>query len=159
MPIFRSARLYTTAYGFQHWVCWLESWDAGRQVVCTVPVRSAGRVHCACTQCRSCALCLYTVQVVCTVPVHSAGRVHCACTQCRSCALCLYTVQVVCTVPVHSAGRVLCASTQCRSCALCLYRVQVVCSVPLHSAHIMFGLLAYKGKQCEAYWPIRAYNA
>ena len=36
MPIFRSARLYTTAYGFQHLKCWLESWDARRQVVCTV---------------------------------------------------------------------------------------------------------------------------
>jgi len=35
VPIFRSARLYTTAHGFQHLKCWLESWDAGRQVVCT----------------------------------------------------------------------------------------------------------------------------
>jgi len=33
VPIFRSARLYTTAYGFQHLKCWLKSWDAGRQVV------------------------------------------------------------------------------------------------------------------------------
>jgi len=34
--ILRSARLYTTAYGFQHLKCWQESWDAVRQVVCTV---------------------------------------------------------------------------------------------------------------------------
>jgi len=34
--IFSSARLYTTAYGFQHYVWWLESWGVGRQVVCTV---------------------------------------------------------------------------------------------------------------------------
>jgi len=39
LPIFRSARLYITAYGFQHLRCWQESWDAGRQAVCTV--------HCA----------------------------------------------------------------------------------------------------------------
>ena len=36
VPIFRSARLYTTAYGFQHLKCWQESWHAGRLVVCTV---------------------------------------------------------------------------------------------------------------------------
>jgi len=36
VPFFRTARLYTTAYSFQHLKCWLESWDAGRQVVCTV---------------------------------------------------------------------------------------------------------------------------
>jgi len=35
MPIVRSARLYTIVYGFQHLKCWLESWDARRQVVCT----------------------------------------------------------------------------------------------------------------------------
>ena len=36
VPIFSSARLYTTAYGFQQLKCCLESWDAGRQVVFTV---------------------------------------------------------------------------------------------------------------------------
>ena len=36
VSIFRSAKLYTTAYGFQHLKCWQESWDARRQVVCTV---------------------------------------------------------------------------------------------------------------------------
>jgi len=36
MPILRSARPYITAYGFQHLMCWLESWEAGRQVVCSV---------------------------------------------------------------------------------------------------------------------------
>jgi len=35
VPIFRSARPYTTANGFQHLMCWLESYDAWRQVVCT----------------------------------------------------------------------------------------------------------------------------
>jgi hypothetical protein len=30
------ARLYITAYGFQHLMCWLKSRDAGRQVVCAV---------------------------------------------------------------------------------------------------------------------------
>ena len=29
IPIFRSARPYITAYGFQHLMCWLESWGAG----------------------------------------------------------------------------------------------------------------------------------
>jgi len=33
VPILRGARLYNTAYGFQHLKCWLESLDAGRQVV------------------------------------------------------------------------------------------------------------------------------
>ena len=36
MPIFRSARPYITAYGFQHLMCWMESWEAV----------GAGRVHC-----------------------------------------------------------------------------------------------------------------
>ena len=36
VPIFSSTMLYTTAYGFQHLKCWLESWDSGRQVVCAV---------------------------------------------------------------------------------------------------------------------------
>ena len=36
MTIFRSARPCIAAYGFQHLMCWLESWEAGRQVVCTV---------------------------------------------------------------------------------------------------------------------------
>jgi len=36
MPIFRIARPYITAYGFQHVMWWLESWEAGRQVVYTV---------------------------------------------------------------------------------------------------------------------------
>jgi len=31
MPIFRSARPYITANGFQHLMCCLESWEAGRQ--------------------------------------------------------------------------------------------------------------------------------
>jgi len=51
VPIFRSAKLYTTAYGFQHLKCWQESW--GRW--------EAGSVHCveavfretASTQCSS----------------------------------------------------------------------------------------------------------
>ena len=36
MPLFRSPKPYITAYGFQHLMCWLKSWEAGRQVVCTV---------------------------------------------------------------------------------------------------------------------------
>ena len=36
MPIFRSARPCISAYGFQLLMCWVESWEAGRQVVCTV---------------------------------------------------------------------------------------------------------------------------
>jgi len=36
VSIFRSAGPYITAYGFQHLMCWLESWGVGRQVVCTV---------------------------------------------------------------------------------------------------------------------------
>jgi len=31
MPIFRSARPYFTAYGFQHLMCWLVSWEAVRE--------------------------------------------------------------------------------------------------------------------------------
>ena len=30
VPIFRIAGPYITAYGFQHLMCWLESWKAGR---------------------------------------------------------------------------------------------------------------------------------
>jgi len=30
MPIFRNARPYITAYGFQHMMCWLVSWEAGK---------------------------------------------------------------------------------------------------------------------------------
>jgi len=37
IPIFRSARPYITAYGFQHLMCWLVSWGAGNQAVCTRP--------------------------------------------------------------------------------------------------------------------------
>ena len=33
MPIFRSARLYLTAYGVQHIICWLVTWGAGMQAV------------------------------------------------------------------------------------------------------------------------------
>jgi len=36
VPIFRSARPYITAHGFQYLMCWLESWEAGRQFACTV---------------------------------------------------------------------------------------------------------------------------
>jgi len=36
VPIFRSEGLYTTAYGFRHLKGWQESWDPGRQVMCTV---------------------------------------------------------------------------------------------------------------------------
>ena len=36
MLIFRSARPYITAYGFQHLMCWLVSWEARKQTVCTV---------------------------------------------------------------------------------------------------------------------------
>jgi len=36
MPIFRSARPYISAYGFQHLMCWLVSWEAGKQAVVTV---------------------------------------------------------------------------------------------------------------------------
>jgi len=36
MPIFRSARPYMTAYGFQPLMCWLVSWEAGKQAVCSV---------------------------------------------------------------------------------------------------------------------------
>ena len=35
IAIFRSARPYNTAYGFQHLMCWLVSWDAWKQAVCT----------------------------------------------------------------------------------------------------------------------------
>jgi len=31
MPIFRCAIPYVTAHGFQHWMCWLESWEAGKR--------------------------------------------------------------------------------------------------------------------------------
>jgi len=41
MPIFRSARPYFTAYGFHHVMCWLVSWGAGKQAVCTVCTRSS----------------------------------------------------------------------------------------------------------------------
>jgi len=36
LGIFRSARPYITAYGFQHLVCWLVSWESGKQAVCAV---------------------------------------------------------------------------------------------------------------------------
>ena len=36
MPIFRSARPYITAYGFQQLMCWMVSWEAGKLDVCTV---------------------------------------------------------------------------------------------------------------------------
>ena len=36
MPIFRSARLYVTAYGCQHLMCWLVSCETGKQAVLTV---------------------------------------------------------------------------------------------------------------------------
>ena len=39
VPIFMSARLYTTAYGFQHLKCWQESWDARRRVNTTSSVQ------------------------------------------------------------------------------------------------------------------------
>ena len=35
MPIFGTARPYVIAYGFQHYMCRLESWEAGKQAVCT----------------------------------------------------------------------------------------------------------------------------
>ena len=35
MPIFGIAGTYVIAYGFQHQMCWLESWEAGKQAVCT----------------------------------------------------------------------------------------------------------------------------
>ena len=38
-PIFRSARQYITAYGFQHLMCWLVSWGPGS--------RPCARVHTA----------------------------------------------------------------------------------------------------------------
>ena len=53
VPIFMSARPYITAYAFQHLMCWQESWDAGRQVVCTVHYALC-TVYCAlCTGCYS----------------------------------------------------------------------------------------------------------
>jgi hypothetical protein len=36
ISIFRSARPYITAYGFQHLMWWLVSWGTGKQAVCTV---------------------------------------------------------------------------------------------------------------------------
>ena len=36
MPIFMSARMYVTAYGFQHSMFWLEPWEDGKQAVHTV---------------------------------------------------------------------------------------------------------------------------
>jgi len=36
MSIFRSTIPYITAYSFQHLMCWLESWEAGKQAVRTV---------------------------------------------------------------------------------------------------------------------------
>jgi len=44
VPIFKSARLYTTAYGFHHLMCWLETWAAAS---------------------RSCALCRGTGHTTC----------------------------------------------------------------------------------------------
>ena len=36
MSFFRSAGPYITAYGFQHLMCWLVSWEASKQALCTV---------------------------------------------------------------------------------------------------------------------------
>ena len=35
MPIFRSDRPYNFAYGFQHSMCWLGSYEAGKQAACS----------------------------------------------------------------------------------------------------------------------------
>jgi hypothetical protein len=44
LPIFKNARPYFTAYGFQHLMCWLESCEAGKQAVCTLCTRPASRL-------------------------------------------------------------------------------------------------------------------
>jgi len=76
VPIFRSARLYTTAYGFQRLKCWQEPWNAGRQVVFTPEVGHNGAQL---QECKAVHYCIWfsALKVLAgALERREAGRVH-----------------------------------------------------------------------------------